>query len=252
VSEPESLPELPAVNEFIQHIGMKPPKARIAVLPFDKLDAEKGMELQSPSGKTRWLRNPWSVLAYQIAGWDGLWLLHPDEKEEERDTAPAENLMTALLSIPQRENLATLVLIDEVLMYAREKVAKDPVWQGRLADFFQALTQAATKLDRCAIVASLLATDPRKSDELGKAITSDLYAVFRREREEGVQPVTKEDVAEVLRRRFFTADSIRERAPFRGHIVAALKGVTDLDDQTRKEAKTPRKDFSPATHSTRT
>src|SRR5216683_2266931 len=224
-SEPDMLPELPAVNEFIQHIGMKPPKARIAVLPFDKLDAEKGMEIHSPSGKTRWLRNPWSVLAYQIAGGDGLRLLHPDEKEEERDTAPAENLMTALLSMPQRENLATLVLIDEVLMYAREKVAKDPVWQGRLADFFQALTQAATKLDKCAIVASLLATDPRKSDELGKAITSDLYAIFRREREEGVQPVTKEDVAEVLRRRFFTTDSIREREPFRGHVVAALKGI---------------------------
>jgi len=237
VTDPEKLPDLPAVNEFIQHIGMRPPKARIAVLPFDKLDAEKGMEVQSPSGKTRWLKNPWSVLAYQIAGADGLRSLHPDEKEEERDTAPAENLMTALLSMPQREGLATLVLIDEVLMYAREKVAKDPVWQGRLADFFQALTQAATKLDRCAIVASLLATDPRKSDELGKAITSDLYAIFRREREEGVQPVTKEDVAEVLRRRFFTADSIREREPFRGHVVAALRGITEIDDQLRKEGK---------------
>ena len=56
-------------------------------------------------------------------------------------------------------------------MYAREKVGLDPAWQGRLADFFQALTQAATKLERTAIVASLLATDPRKSDELGKRIT---------------------------------------------------------------------------------
>ncbi len=215
VSQPDKLPDLPAVNEFIQHIGMKPPKARIAVLPFDKLDAEKGMEVLSPGGKARWLKNPWSVLAFQIAGSDGLRLLHPDEKEEERDTAPAENLMTALLSIPHREGLATLVLIDEVLMYAREKIAKDPVWQGRLADFFQSLTQAATKIDKCAVVASLLATDPRKSDELGKAITSDLYAIFRREKEEGVQPVLKEDVAEVLRRRFFTSDSIRERESFR-------------------------------------
>src|SRR5437016_258480 len=88
VREPDALPDFPAVNEFVQHIGMKPGKARIAVLPFDKLDAEKGMEVQSPSGKTRWLRNPWSVLAYQIAGADGLQLLHPEEKEEERDTAP--------------------------------------------------------------------------------------------------------------------------------------------------------------------
>ena len=238
VSDPQKLPDLPAVNEFVQHIGMRPPKSCVAVLPFDKLDAEKGMEVVSPRGEKRWLKNPWSVIAFQIRGGDGLRLLHPDEKEEERDTAPAENLMTALLSMPQREDLSTLILIDEVLMYAREKVGLDPVWQGRLADFFQSLTQAATKVDRCAIVASLLATDPRKSDALGKAITADLYAIFRREKEEGVQPVLKDDVAEVLRRRFFTAESIKDRAAFRGHVVAALKGVTDLDDQTRKEGKT--------------
>jgi hypothetical protein len=41
------------------------------------------------------------------------------------------------------------------------------------------LTQAATKVERCPTIASLLATDSRKSDTLGKEIT------------------LKEDVAEV-------------------------------------------------------
>ncbi|MGH7330334.1 MAG: DUF499 domain-containing protein, partial [Polyangiaceae bacterium] len=170
-------------------------------------------------------------------------LLHPDEKDAERDSAPAENLMTELLAMPQKESLATLILIDEVLMYAREKVGKDPAWQGRLLDFFQYLTQAATKVERCAMIASLLATDPRKSDTLGKEITRYLYAIFRREREEGVQPVLKEDVAEVLRRRFFVADSIRNREEFRSHVVAALKGISDLDDQTRKDGKAAEQRF---------
>src|SRR5437660_2064850 len=76
-----------------------------------------------------------------------------------------------------------------------------------------------------------------KSDTLGKEITQELYAIFRREKEEGVQPVLKEDVAEVLRRRFFTPDSIRDREAFRPHVVAALKGITDLDEQTRREGK---------------
>lgn len=139
--------------------------------------------------------------------------------------------------MPAKDDLATLVLIDEVLMYAREKVGLDESWLSRLQNFFQYLTQAATKVDRCAIVASLLATDVTKSDGLGKRILGDLSDVFRREKEEGVQPVVKEDVAEVLRRRFFKPESIKDRESFRQHVVAALKGVTALDEQTKKERK---------------
>jgi hypothetical protein len=235
VNEPESLPDLPAVHEFTQHAGgITPSKARLVSLCFDKLDVEKGMEVHGPNGETRWLRQPWSVLAFQLAGADGLRLLHAEGKEEERETPPAENLLRDLLEIPTKEGLATLVLIDEVLMYAREKVGLDPQWRHRLQDFFQALTQAATKADRACVVASLLATDPRKSDELGKEIAQELYAIFRREREEGVQPVEKQDVAEILRRRFFTAESIRDPGRFAPHVVAALDGISVLDEGTRK------------------
>ena len=243
VTEPDKLPDLPAVNEFIQHIGTRPPKARVAVLPFDKLDAEKGMEVRGPKGETRWLKQPWSVMAFQIAGADGLRLLSAEGTEDERKTPPAENLLAELLALPARDSLSTLVLIDEVLMFARAAVDLDPAWRDRLLNFFQYLTQAATKVERCAMIASLLATDPRKSDTLGKEITRDLYAIFRREREEGVQPVLKDDVAEVLRRRFFVADSIRDRETFRSHVVAALKGVFELDDQTRKDGKAAEERF---------
>lgn len=234
-NEPERLPDLPAVREFRQHAGgIELPKARIAVLPFDKLDVEKGMEVRSPDGVLRWLRQPWSVLAYQIAGDDGLRLLHSEGRDEERETPPAENLLRSLLAEPSKEGVATLVLIDEALMFAREKVALDASWRHRLQDFFQYLTQAAANTDRAAIVASLLATDPRKSDELGKEIAQELYAVFRREREEGIEPVEKQDVAEILRRRFFTPESIRDRERFRAHVVAALEGISNLDEETRK------------------
>src|SRR5437667_10941424 len=49
-NNPQNLPDLPAVQEFTQHIGMIPTQARIAVLAFDKLDVEKGMEISSPTG----------------------------------------------------------------------------------------------------------------------------------------------------------------------------------------------------------
>jgi predicted AAA+ superfamily ATPase len=232
VHDPERLPDLPAVAEFIQEIGpacaedaagrQRPPKCRVVGLCFDKLDVEKGMEVRSPDGKSRTLKQPWSVLAYQIAGDAGLKILHASGKAEERESAPAENLLTELLEVPGKEGLGVLILVDEVLMYAREKVSQDPEWRARLANFFQYLTQAAPKVDRCCLVASLLATDPRKSDKLGREIQAELYDIFQREREEAVEPVVKEDVAEVLRRRFFTPDSLKDREAFRQHVMAAL------------------------------
>ena len=237
VNDPARLPDLPAVQEFVQHVGVQPPQARVVILPFDKLDVEKGMQVRGPDGELRWLKHPWSVMAFQIAGADGLRVLHAEGEDAERESAPAENLLLDLLRMPEERGLSLLILIDEVLMYAREKVGLQPEWRGRLINFFQYLTQAVTKVDRCAMVASLLATDPRKSDKLGKELTQELYAIFRREREEGVQPVLKDDVAEVLRRRFFTPESIKDRDAFRPHVLAALKGITALDEQTAKEGK---------------
>ena len=82
-------------------------------------------------------------------------------------------------------------------------VAADARWKDRLINFFQYLTQAATKVDRCCVVASLLASDPSKGDSFGRQLQGELYDIFQRQREEAVEPVVKEDVAELLRRRFF-------------------------------------------------
>lgn len=235
VNDPKNLPDLPAVAEFVGEIGQKPPQCRIAGLCFDKLDVEKGMDVRSPDGKTRTLKQPWSVLAYQLAGDAGLKVLHASNKAEERETAPAENVLIELLELPGKDGLGTLVLIDEVLMYAREKVAQDREWRSKLVNFFQYLTQAATKVDRCCLVASLLATDPRKSDTLGREIQAELYDIFQRQREEAVEPVVKEDVAEVLRRRFFTPESLKDREGFRQHVLAAIKGIAAVDEQTAKQ-----------------
>ncbi len=236
VGNPEGLPmDLPAVREFVEHAGQVPPKARVAVLAFDKLDVEKGMEVLGPAGERRWLRHPWSVLAFQLAGAEGVRVLNAEGKDEERESAPAENLLADLLARPAQDGLATLILIDEVLMYAREKIGFDPVWRSRLANFFQYLTQAAAAVPRCVIVASLLATDPSKSDNLGREIAQELSAIFRREKEEGIQPVLKQDVAEILRRRFFTPKSIKDHDAFGPRVVAALQGIHALDEATARQ-----------------
>ena len=235
VHDPDGLPDLASVREFEAHIDFKPPKARVAALCFDKIDLEKGIETPGSDGTIRMLKHPWSVLAFQLAGAAGLRLIHADGKDEERETPPAEPLVAELLSKPQDEGLSTLVLLDEVLMYLRGQVEGDPSSRGRMMSFFQYLTQAVVKVDRCAMVASLLASDPKKSDEFGREILRDVSEVFGRQMEEDVSPVSKEDVAEVLRRRFFKPESIRDPGAFRPHVTSVVGNIAALDEQTRKE-----------------
>ncbi len=235
VQDPAALPALPAVQEFEAHIGFKPPKARVAALCFDKIDLEKGAETPGPDGEVRMLKHPWSILAFQLAGSDGLRLIHAGGEDAERDTPPAEPLVAELLSKPQVDGLSTLVLLDEVLMYLRVLAEASGESRGRLVSFFQYLTQAVVKVDRCAMVASLLASDPKRHDDLGQELLLDVSEVFVRQKEEDASPVSKEDVAEVLRRRFFTADSIRDQSAFRPHVTSAVGSIGRLDEQTGKE-----------------
>ena len=234
LENPAALPSLPAIEEFEAHIGQKPPSARCAALCFDKIDLEKGVETLGPDGSVATLKRPWSILAYQIAGEEGLRQLHAEGKNLERDTPPAEPVLSDLLSKPQRENLGTLVLLDEVLMYLRDMVESDRSWRGRLISFFQHLTSSVVKVDRCAMVASLRASDPRKHDSLGTELLADVSDVFGRQMEEDASPVSKEDVAEVLRRRFFTLESLQDQEAFRPQVTTVLRGIAALDEETKK------------------
>lgn len=242
--DPENLPDLPAVREFRESVGRPFPKSRVAALCFDKLDIEKGCDVRDPDGKVRRLLQPWSLLAYQIAGDEGLKVLHAEGKAEERKTAPAENTLRELFAIPAKSGLGTLILLDEVLLYAKARCGAEPGFLDVLVTFFQYLTQAATKADRCCIVASLLSSEPKdQADQVGKKIVSDLYDIFQRQKEETVQPVEQADVAEVLRRRLFDGASLSKPDDWRPHVIAALKGINALDDQTAKAGTTAEKRY---------
>lgn len=235
--DPDALPDLPAVRDFLQAAGGQATPARVATVAFDKLDVEKGMEVLSPAGERRRLLHPWSLLAYQLAGNDGLRILHKDNEPEERETPPTEQYLKEVLLAPAKDGLATLVLFDEVLLYARNKVALDDSWRKRIVDFFQALTQAVSKTDQAALVVSLLANDLQAADPLGKRLEKELEEIVSRQKEEDVQPVEKRDVAQVLRQQFFTPDAIDNTSAFRSHALGAVAAIASVDEHTERHLK---------------
>ena len=239
--EPEALPSLPAVEQFKSHAGIAPPAARVAALSFDKLDVEKGMEVRGPQGEL-----PLAEASVERARLSrsqaptGSGPCTPINRTTSASTPPAEPLLVDVLSRPQAEDRGSLVLIDEVLMFARGKVALNPAWGGHLVDFFQHLCTAVTKVDRCALVASLLASDLNKNDEIGQALAArDTRHLQPAER--GRRPTGPE------RRRGGSAPATLLHARvdakpeiFRPHVAKAVSNLIGTSDSGRKERGTDR------------
>lgn len=234
-NDPATLPDALAVREFREHAGTDFVPARLGLLAFDKIDAEKGAESKAPDGRVATWREPWTILAYQLAGDEGVRSLHPEGALTERSSPPAEPLIVALLEHAVHERGAALVLIDEPLIYARARGTDDPRYYETLADFFQYLTQAVAKTDRCALVASLLASDQRDLQQ-DRTIALKFQQIFAREREATVVPVGQDDVSEILRRRLFTADSLKDPQRFRAPVVGAVEAIKKLDELTQRES----------------
>jgi hypothetical protein len=235
VQEPGSLPDIPAVQQFKTHCALEGgvfPKARVVAVVFDRLDAEQGMEVKAPDGQLRTLKMPWSVLAWQLAGEAGLRLLKDDGSE--RPTPPATNVMEKLLELAHQDEPSVLILFDEVLWFVRTIADQDPAWVGRMADFLHSLTQAVAKVPQCCLVASLLASETKKMDELGKRISKELYDEFKRVADEGIQPVERHDVPEILRRRLFELESYTDQSQWPQQVYAALNSIETIDDYTKK------------------
>ncbi len=233
--DPDTLPDVPSVHEFESAMGGKAPKARVAAVCFDKLDLEAGIRAIAPDGSARVLKQPWSVIAYQLAGDDGLRMIHPDNQAAERDTPPRDGgPLELVLEAPATHGMGTLILFDEVLMYVREKAEKDSLFRTQFMNFLQSLTQAVAKVDTAVLLVSLLASDPNKDDEFGRQLLADMSDVLGRKEDELFLPVGKDDVAEVLRRRLLDPETTKDPEAFRPSVVAVVKALSALDPEFAK------------------
>ena len=237
----------PTVKEFVNFAGIQlVPSARVAILPFDKFDIHDGLEVVGPNGERRKVMTPWGALAYQLAGDAGLARVHAHE--EGWDT-PAQPILEELLRAPNSDGKGALVLIDEAVIYGRAAVKQDPRRLGILKDFFQLLTQAVAVVGRACVVATLIASENEAFDATGTMVLQALEDVFRRLQTTS-EPVGREDIAEVMRRRLF--EKVPEEAQRRPIIDAVLAAYQDSGklrhaqkDQTAYERLLRSYPFSP-------
>lgn len=246
VREPAGLPDIPAVQQFKAHCALEAgfPKARVAAVVFDRLDTEMGMAVQAPDGTEAMLKKPWSVIAWQLAGPAGLKLLKADGSE--RASPPATGVLEDLLKLTRKDIPGVLILFDEVLWFVRVMADLDPAWINRMGEFMHSLTQAVAKVPQCCLVASLLASDPNKMDELGKQISKALYDEFKRVADEGIQPVESQDVPEILRRRLLKLESYTDPSQWPSQVFGALNGIQAIDDYTAKNRAAEEKRYTEA------
>jgi hypothetical protein len=187
------------------------PGARVAAVSFDKVDWVNGCEVTAPDGAKRSFRMAWNLIAWQLLGQRGLDIINRDESKPDFDTPPADPFWAKILHEVEASGTGALILLDEFLMWAHDAASSDPagqrtdrgpVWYDRLKNFFQRLAQAVEGSERSCMVVSLLATDPQKNDDVGKAILNACNNGLNRQA--SLQsPVEKDDIAELLRRRMF-------------------------------------------------
>jgi len=224
----------PIVKEFLNYANIEAvPKARVAILPLDKFDVINGLEVFSPTGRKRRVKTLWGALAYQLGGDESFLKI---KEHEDTFTPPAEPELVEILKTPQKkEGLSTLILIDEVLIYYRGLVNKDHRRLGTLKDFFQYLTQAVTKVENCALVASLISSVIEKKDVTGLEILEVLTGIFQRVGEVE-EPVKKDDISELLRRRLFEdLPSLEKRRELVDQLFSKAQAIPQLKDSQKDQ-----------------
>lgn len=221
------------------------PQARVAAISFDKVDWVKGCEVISPDNKKRSFRMPWNLIAWQLLGEQGIAILDRDESKPDHNTPPADTLWAQIINEIEKQGASCLILIDEFLMWAHDAGSpgaagatddRGPAWYDRLKNFFQRLAQAVESSQSSCLVVSLLATDPEKNDELGKAILASCNSGLNRQA--SLQsPVEKDDLAELLRRRMFKKYP-ENRADRESYVHAFWQNMTKVDPVRAKQPGT--------------
>ncbi len=190
---------LPGMADIFASAGVKPEDiagTRVAVLVGTALDATRPHLDATGYGVT--VRTLWGELAAQLGGAEGYALV---ETADKTGRAPGSDTLVELIDRAG----PTLILIDELVAFARNLLGRDDLPGGTfdaVLTFVQALTEAAKRSRRCLVVASIPESKVEMGDETGQRAHAALEHTFGR-MEAIWKPVAPAEGFEIVRRRLF-------------------------------------------------
>ena len=208
--------------------GPPPPQVKVAVLVGTHLDPRtEARSAEETKGAP--ILSLWGDMAWQLAGREGFELVAPFDNPE-TGGAPAGAVLDKLFELAG----PSVVLIDEVVAYLRNVDAVGGGTYGAHLTFFQALTEAAKRNPKVAVLVSIPESEIEFGDSRGAEIANQISNIFQRIGAPW-QPLDHHEAFEVVRRRLF-GDSInaeeRERTC---RAFAAMYGEsTDFPSETRE------------------
>ena len=170
------------------------PKANRAVLVGTALSP--GEVSKKPDGVK--VRTLWGEMAWQLGGKKAYALVEDSDKS---GISPGSVDLANLF----KQYSPCLVLIDEWVAYARQLVEKEDLPAGRFeaqSTFAQAVTEAASAVDNCLVVASIPSSDIEIGGVHGQHVLEVLKNIFTRVGKPW-RPATGDEGFEIVRRRLF-------------------------------------------------
>jgi len=192
--EPDKLAGIPAILEAAGVPAM--PEIGVAVLVGTALNPAKPRKIKGARGKE--IRTLWGEMAYQLGG---MVAFESIEMNDKNGTSPGSDDLVELFNGIG----SCLILVDELVAYARNLYGKDGLSAGSfesIMTFIQALTEAARRSDRSVVVAAIPESDIELGGQGGRKVLESVEHIFSR-LEAIWKPVGAREGFEIVRRRLF-------------------------------------------------
>ncbi|MDR3153819.1 MAG: DUF499 domain-containing protein [Deltaproteobacteria bacterium] len=222
--------KMQGISELLGEAGLSEiPKASIAVVVGTALDPASGRQVKNIPGVKK-INTVWGEIASQLAASSRMPNLYDYVREaDKKGTSPGSKTLREMFDACG----SCLILLDEVVAYARKIYGVEGLPSGSFGNFLtfvQELTEAADASAKSLIVATIPESDIEIGGEAGQKTLDSIDHVFGRQ-ETVLTPVAASEGFEIVRRRLFE-ECPPSREQLKEHVCASFSSLYRSEDKS--------------------